>query len=127
LLNNTRVPGVNSQGGQVPGLWTGGPVTAGMTALVGEIGPELFVPTVGPTRVIGADGPELRDFHTSGVVIPNHLLAPVVSVSAPAGPQTVHSGATVTIGTVNATRDVDVEAAVLQATLRAERIARERR
>lgn len=127
LLGTTRIPGVNSQGGQVPGLWTGGPVTAGMTALVGEIGPELFVPTVGPTRVIGADGPELRDFHTSGVVIPNHLLAPVVSVSAPAGPQTVHSGATVTIGTVNATRDVDVEAAVLQATLRAERIARERR
>lgn len=107
--------------------WMGGPVLPGSPYLVGEIGPELFVPTVGPTRVIGADGPELRDFHTSGVVIPNHLLAPVVSVSAPAGPQTVHSGATVTIGTVNATRDVDVEAAVLQATLRAERIARERR
>lgn len=107
------------------GLAAGGSVSAGMTALVGEIGPELFVPTVGSPRIIGADGPEIRDFHTSGTVIPNHLLATVTvpKQSQPAG----YSGPPVQIGTINAAADVDVEAGVLRAMLRADRIARERR
>ena len=74
LLRDNRIPGVNSQGGTM--LAMGGPVTPGLTALVGEIGPELFVPAIGRPRVIGADGPEILDFHTSGTVIPNHLLVP---------------------------------------------------
>ena len=103
----------------------GGPVTAGQTGWVGEIGPELFVPTIGSPRIIGADGPEIRDFHQSGTVIPNHLLATVTlpKQATPAG----YIGPPVTIGTINAGSDVDVEKAVLRATLRADRIARERR
>lgn len=124
LLRDTNIPGVNSQGG-LPVRAMGGPVTGGMTALVGEIGPELFVPTVGSPRIIGADGPEIRDFHTSGTVIPNHLLATVTlpKQAQPAG----YNGPPVQIGTINAAADVDVEAGVLRAMLRADRIARERR
>lgn len=57
--------------------FAGGPVTSGGTYIVGELGPELFIPTVGRPSVIGADGPEIRDFRTAGQVIPNHLLATV--------------------------------------------------
>ncbi len=54
--------------------WTGGPVSPGEAYNVGEIGPELFVPKFGRPAVVGADGPEVRDFPTSGFIVPNHLL-----------------------------------------------------
>ena len=90
LLRDNQIPGVNSQGGTM--LAMGGPVTPGLTALVGEIGPELFVPAIGRPRVIGADGPEILDFHTSGTVIPNHLLVPAVAAAAAPAPVAVPSG-----------------------------------
>ena len=90
LLRDNRIPGLNSQGGTM--LAMGGPVTPGLTALVGEIGPELFVPAIGRPRVIGADGPEILDFHTSGTVIPNHLLVPAVAAAAAPAPVAVQSG-----------------------------------
>ena len=76
--------------------WMGGPVSAG-TWNVGELGPELFVPKSGRPSVVGADGPEIRDFDRSGFIVPNHLLEAgasqstvvrerVVVESAPRGP-----------------------------------------
>lgn len=104
----------------------GGPVTTDRPWLVGELGPELFVPRVGPIKVLGADGPEFGRFSTPGFVIPNHALP---SVAAPpnvrvdvASPSAVESGPTVNIGTIQAAEGVDVEARVLHALLRADRI-----
>ncbi|MBK8640621.1 MAG: hypothetical protein IPN92_21000 [Chromatiaceae bacterium] len=62
-------------------LAAGGPVLAGNTYLVGEIGPELFVSSTGATSVVGADGPEIRDFHTSGTIIPNVAVSAYVAAS----------------------------------------------
>lgn len=75
---------------QIPGLggvlnkmlFAGGPVNAGDRALVGEIGPELFVPNGGMPQIVGQHGPEIRDFHQSGMVIPNHLLVPAMAGQA---------------------------------------------
>ena len=78
-----KIPGFSL----LPGFWAGGPVAAGTTAVVGEIGPELFVPNVGSPKLIGAHGPEVRDFGTSGVIIPNHLLG---SVNVPQSNVTVN-------------------------------------
>lgn len=52
----------------------GGPVEAGVTYTVGEIGPELFVPNVGSPQMIGLHGMEERSFPTSGMVIPSYML-----------------------------------------------------
>ena len=70
----------------IPGLdlilFAGGPVNAGQTALVGEIGPELFVPNAGNPRMVGVGGPEVRDFHTSGTVIPNVMIGTYMAAQA---------------------------------------------
>lgn len=51
---------------------SGGPLAAGDTALVGELGPELFLPRGGGLpQLIGAGGPEVRGFAQSGYVVPN--------------------------------------------------------
>ncbi len=50
--------------------------------MVGELGPELFVPLAGPAKVIGGDGPEIMRFSSSGMIIPNHLIAPAVAAQA---------------------------------------------
>lgn len=109
----------------IPAMATGGPVTAGMTALIGEVGPELFVPTTGRARVIGSDGPSIEQFATSGVIIPNHMLPQAAPVMRE--PALVGAGPSVHIGTINAASGVDVEDRVLHAMLRADRISRERR
>jgi len=54
--------------------FAGGPVDAGHSYVVGEIGPELFVPKTGNPYMVGQGGPEVRDFATSGFVVPNHLV-----------------------------------------------------
>lgn len=104
-------------------------MAAGQTYLVGEIGPELFVPNGGgEPQMVGMGGMELRDFHASGTIIPTSLVGAYMAANQPtAATLPVSGGATVNIGTINATADVDVEAAVLNAQLRADRIARERR
>lgn len=110
---------------------TGGPVTTDKPWLVGEVGPELFVPRVGPMKVLGADGPEFGRFSVPGVVIPNHEIPTVIAppnvrvdVAAPTAPAT--AGPTVSIGAIHAAEGVDVESRVLHALLRADRIKRER-
>ena len=90
LLDNNPLAGVNRQGGQVPGRFAGGDVIAGQRYMVGEIGPELFMGRNG-VEMVGENGPEVRSFDTSGVIIPNHLLgaapvqaaAPQVTVNVP--------------------------------------------
>jgi len=106
----------------------GGPITAGTTSWVGELGPELFVPSVGSPKMVGQSGPEIRDFHTSGTIIPADMVgaymaaqsaAPAVA-AAPAGPSVMVQNLT-----VNDRWDAERE---LQALLRREeRIRRERR
>lgn len=119
----TAVDEAVSRANDLPGAAMGGPVFG--PTVVGELGPELFVPKIGAPRVIGADGPEIRDFRQSGTVVPNHLLATVTlpKQAQPAG----YVGPPVQIGTINATQGVDVENAILRAQMRADRIARERR
>jgi len=41
--------------------------------MVGEIGPELFVPKSGSPFMVGQGGPEVRDL-SPGFVVPNHVL-----------------------------------------------------
>lgn len=65
------LPGVGSL---IPGLWTGGPATAGRRYMVGEIGPELFVPRTGTPRMIGVGGPQVMTFPTDGFVVPSFAL-----------------------------------------------------
>ena len=54
--------------------FAGGPVSAGGTYMVGELGPELFVPNYGAPTMVGQSGPEIRDFHASGTIIPSDMV-----------------------------------------------------
>ena len=56
----------------------GGPVKNINPYLVGEKGPEVFVPKKGQPEVIGAQGPEVRTFPQHGTIIPNHKIQPRV-------------------------------------------------
>ena len=81
-----KIPGVNidlitDPGDLAPGRWMGGPVLAGHPYTVGEIGPELFVPNVGSPRMVGTNGPEVRDFHTSGTIIPTQMVGAYVAAT----------------------------------------------
>lgn len=52
----------------------GGPVQAGQSYVVGEVGTEKFVGAGGIEKTIGAGGPEMFTPPTSGMVIPHHML-----------------------------------------------------
>jgi hypothetical protein len=58
----------------IPGLAEGGPTEARNMYLVGEKGPELYVPQRGQQRVVGQSGPELFVPESDGQIIPNHKL-----------------------------------------------------
>ena len=58
----------------IPGLAEGGPTAARNMYLVGEKGPELYVPHSGQQRVVGQGGPELFVPESDGQIIPNHKL-----------------------------------------------------
>jgi hypothetical protein len=59
----------------IPFLAEGGPTEARNTYIVGEKGPELFVPHGGGAqRMIGVNGPEFFAPEQDGQVIPNHKL-----------------------------------------------------
>jgi hypothetical protein len=68
--------------------FAGGPVMPGSSYLVGEIGPELFVPQVGEPRMVGMGGPEIRDFHTSGTIIPTTMVGAYMAANVPQAPAT---------------------------------------
>ena len=99
----------------------GGPVFAGTQYLVGEAGAEAFIGTNGAFQMIGTRGREYRTFPQDGMVIPNHMLPEGELVGAVPVQASVH------IGTINATSDIDVVRAVKQGIREAERNARERR
>jgi hypothetical protein len=58
----------------IPGMAEGGATDARNMYLVGERGPELYVPQAGQQRVIGQGGPELFVPESDGHIIPNHKL-----------------------------------------------------
>ena len=58
----------------IPGMAEAGPTDARNMYLVGEKGPELYVPTKGQQRVIGGGGPEFFVPESDGHIIPNDKL-----------------------------------------------------
>lgn len=106
--------------------FAGGPVWPGQPFMVGEIGPEVWIPRTGSPRVIGADGPEVRDFAQSGFVVPNHLVASVTlppqrgAESAPAPVPGVQ------IGELHVHDRFDAEATMNRVLDRQRRLAAER-
>jgi tape measure domain-containing protein len=68
----TKAPGGGAPltGGDAPGMQHGGPVSAGRPYMVGEAGPELYVPktsgTIIPNSKLGG-GPTVINVHVSGV------------------------------------------------------------
>lgn len=106
--------------------FAGGPISAGDRSVVGEIGPEMFVPFSGAPQMLGEHGAEIRTFNQSGVIIPNHLLS-AMSMQSRGGTATMTGAPTVTIESLHVADEFDVEAAMTRAMLRADRIARERR
>lgn len=68
-----------------PFNFAGGPITAGTTSYVGELGPEAFVTHTGKVEMIGERGMELRTFNRPGYIVPNHVLNGVADSSVPKG------------------------------------------
>lgn len=66
--------GGNKTLGPIMGMERGGETNEFNPYLVGELGPEVFVPDIGRPRMIGMRGPEVVTFDQDGVVIPNHKL-----------------------------------------------------
>lgn len=109
----------------------GGPVAGGTTALVGELGPELFMPAGGGLgTILGEHGPEVRTFARGGYVIPHHQLgeaAPLPTALTGGGQMTSAAAAPqVHITGTGGPSIADMEAAALNALRRADRIARTR-
>lgn len=75
--------GISNVASKLPGLAAGGTVTSGMTAMIGEVGPEAFVSSTGKVTPIGLNGPDIMKFPTSGYVVPNHVLAGHADASVP--------------------------------------------
>lgn len=77
--------------GGIPGLAHGGPVTAGRPFIVGERGPELFVPSrsgrIVPNDALRASnsGARIEQRFSFGLVMPAQLEAAVRNIAAPAG------------------------------------------
>ena len=68
-----------------PFNFAGGPVQAGLTSYVGELGPEAFVTHTGKVEMIGTKGMELRQFNQPGYIVPNHVLRGYSDSSVPTG------------------------------------------
>ena len=123
-----KIPGIELDLINAPGadgaLWAGGAVNAG-TYLVGELGPEMFIPNGGSPFMVGQQGMELRDL-PGGVMIPNHLLG---SVNVPQSNVTVNvpqqqGGNTINVHGVSDPREAVRE--IERAQARERRIQRER-
>ena len=91
----SKIPGL---GALIDGFFfAGGPVAQSGRYMVGELGPEMFVPAHGSPYMVGVNGPEVRDLTGGGFVVPNHLVASVTlppqrSESAPASVPGVQIG-----------------------------------
>ena len=126
----------------------GGPVTGGLSYVVGERGVEAFVSKSGNISMIGKNGPELTRFPSSGYVIPNHALGSGSVDSSSGDLMNAVTGAiashtikrqvsgrseqpsaspVINIGKIEAKSDFDVVRAVKRGIMEAERDSRERR
>lgn len=76
-----------------PFNFAGGPITAGATSWVGELGPEAFVTHTGKVEMIGQHGMELMDFNRPGYIVPNHVLRGYSDPSVPGNVMSKLSGA----------------------------------
>ena len=104
---------------------TGGPVSAGVSYIVGEKGPEAFVGESGRMTMIGVHGQQQMRFPEDGFVVPNHAL-PQAEVSSKSAEYQLPSSPTINIGTINAKSDIDIVKAVKKGIAEAERNRRER-
>ncbi len=111
----------------VPGLWTGGPVTPWQPTMVGELGPEVFMPMAGSPRVVGADGPELVQFATPGVVIPNHLVTAGATSTLTRERVVERGGMSLQVGTISVRDEREVVREMERMLARQARLDRERR
>jgi len=127
-----KIPGVNidlitDPGDLAPGRWMGGPVLAGHPYTVGEIGPELFVPNVGSPRMVGTNGPEVRDFHTSGTIIPTQMVGAYVAATTAENARTATNAPSgVQIGELHVHDRFDAQRELQALLARERRIAAER-
>jgi len=127
-----KIPGVNidlitDPGDLAPGRWMGGPVLAGHPYTVGEIGPELFVPNVGSPRMVGTNGPEVRDFHTSGTIIPTQMVGAYVAATTAENARTATNAPSgVQIGELHVHDRFDTQRELQALLARERRIAAER-
>lgn len=111
----------------------GGPVETWGNTLVGEFGPELFMPSDGgPGSLLGLHGPELLSFNREGAIAPHKAVAALGAYNEHMSTdnrsehsETSHYDVTVTVG--GGATDQDIEGAVERAIAKAERKKRERR
>ena len=109
--------------------FAGGPVFAGETVMLGELGPELVVPRTGSPFMVGEHGPEIRDIHTSGFVVPNHLLSAVGASSTVVRERVVEreGGSAPLVGQMVVRDESEAIRRLQQMQTRRERLERERR
>ena len=131
--------GWNRRGGYFNGglvdhmRFMGGPVETWGNTLVGEFGPEIFMPSSGGApSILGLTGPELVSFDREGSVLPHEAVAALSTVSnAPAygGGDTIHedNNYSIEISVGSGATEIDVERAVKSAIRDIERKKRERR
>lgn len=111
----------------------GGPVETWGNTLVGEFGPELFMPADGgPGSILGLHGPELMSFDREGAIAPHRAVAALGAYNEHIGQgthsehnETSHYDVKVTVG--GGSTEADIEGAVRRAIAQAERKKRERR
>lgn len=113
--------------------YMGGPVETWGNTLVGEFGPELFMPSDGgPGSLVGLHGPELIPFNREGAIAPHKAVAALGAYNEHMSTDThsEHSETSyydvkVTVG--GQSTETDIQGAVERAIAKAERKKRERR
>lgn len=106
--------------------FAGGPVWPGQQFAVGEVGPELFVPTTGNPQMVGQNGPEIRNFHTSGTIIPSTLVGAYMAAQSAGSAASAAATAGVQIGELHVHDKFDARREFDALLARQRRIAAER-
>lgn len=110
----------------------GGPVETWGNTLVGELGPEIFLPSSGaPASLLGLGGPEVVSFNQEGTVLPHHAVAALASINSGSS-GTVVEGDTIQVdikvdGNASDQTVHDIRQAVRAAMAEIERKKKERR
>lgn len=110
----------------------GGPVETWGNTMVGELGPEIFLPASGaPASLLGLGGPEVVSFNQEGTVLPHHAVAALASINSGSS-GTVVEGDTIQVdikvgGNASDQTVHDIRQAVRAAMAEIERKKKERR